>query len=67
MSRLEGTRFRDPASDETFTVTDAPTTTGLSVAEMDRQRVTIEYDDGETRTVPHERFRGRMTYERVDA
>jgi formate hydrogenlyase subunit 6/NADH:ubiquinone oxidoreductase subunit I len=67
MSRLEGTRFRDPASDEEFVVTDAPKTAGVSVAELDRKRVTIKYDDGETRTVPHERFRGRMTYERVEA
>jgi hypothetical protein len=67
VSRLEGSRFRDPAVDAEFTVTDAPDTTGLSVAELDRERVSIEYDDGTTQTVPHERFRGRMTYERVDA
>jgi len=67
MSRLEGTRFRDPAADAEFVVTDAPKTAGVSVAELDRKRVTIKYDDGETRTVPHERFRGRMTYERVEA
>ena len=67
MSRLEGTRFRDPASEEEFVVTNAPKTFGVSVAELDRKRVTIKYDDGETRTVPHERFRGRMTYDRVES
>jgi len=67
MTRLEGARFQDPATDSEFVVIDAPNTTGMSVAEMDRQNVTIEFDDGERLTVPHERFRGRMTYERVDA
>lgn len=67
MSVREGDRYHDPNADAEFIVTDAPNTTGMSVAEMDRERVTVEYDDGQTLTVPHERFRGRMTYERVDA
>jgi len=65
MSRLEGRRYRDPAVDAAFIVRDAPDTAGRSTRELDREQVTIEYDDGHTQRVPHERFRGRMTYERV--
>lgn len=67
MSRLEGARFRDPVVNEEFVVTDAPDTAGRSIAELDRETVAIEYDSGNSQTVPHERFRGRMVYERVEA
>jgi hypothetical protein len=61
----EGDRYYDPAIDEEFEIADSVDTTGMSVAEMDRLAVPIRFDDGETQTVPHERFRGRMTYEEV--
>jgi len=67
MTVREGDRYHDPAVDAEFVVTDAPNTRGLSTAEMDRLSVGIEYDDGQTQHVPHERFRGRTTYEKVAA
>lgn len=67
MSVSEGDRFHDPAADAEFEVVDAPDTFGKSTAELDRETVRIEYDDGQAQRVPHERFRGVMTYERVSA
>ena len=67
MSDLEGRRYHDPNTDEEFTVVDAPTSAGVPVSELDQQPVTIEFDDGETQTVPHDRFRGVTTYEEVSA
>jgi hypothetical protein len=63
----EGDRYYDPTIDEEFEIAESVTTRGMSVAEMDRLAVPIRFDDGETRTVPHERFRGRTTYEEVSA
>jgi len=61
----KGEKWFDPAAEEEFTVKESVRTLGRSVAELDRESVKIEYDDGETLTVPHERFRGRRTYEKV--
>jgi len=67
MSVSEGDRYHDPANGANFTVRDVPDTRGLSTMEMDQLSVTIEYDDGQTLHVPHERFRGLTTYEKVTA
>jgi len=65
MTVTEGDRYHDPADDAKFTVRDVPNTRGLSTMEMDQLPVTIEYDGGQTLHVPHERFRGVTTYEKV--
>jgi len=66
MTRLtEGEQWYDPVTEEEFTVKESVKSAGRSIAELDRETVRIEYDDGETLTVPHERFRGRATYEKV--
>lgn len=67
MTVSEGDRYHDPHADKEFVVTDAPDTRGKSTIELDQLQVWIEYDDGETMSVPHERFRGVSTYEKVAA
>jgi len=67
MTVREGDRYNDPVVDKEFVVRDVPDTRGVSTMEMDALYVTIEYDDGQTQRVPHERFRGRTTYEKVAA
>jgi len=64
-SLSEGDRYYDPHTDREFTVLEDVDTFGMDVREMDRLSVRIQFDDGETYSVPHERFRGRATYERV--
>lgn len=66
MDLYEGDRFRDPQLDREFTVQRDIDTVGLSVMEMDGIAVPIEFDNGEWLTVPHERFRGRATYDLVE-
>lgn len=61
----EGERFYDPTADAEFEIVESVRTRGMSVAEMDQLGVRIRYDDGTEQTVPHERFRGRRTYEEV--
>jgi len=48
-----------------FTIAKDINTRGMSVCEMDSIMVPIEWEDGQTTRVPHERFRGRKSYERV--
>ena len=67
MTVREGDRYHDPHADKEFVVTDAPDTFGKSTAELDQLYVRIKYDDGEVMSVPHERFRGRTSYEQVAA
>jgi len=58
-----GERWHDPALDMEFVVKDDINTRGMGVAEMDAIDVPVEYENGQTLRVPHERFRGCRSYE----
>ena len=61
-----GEWYYDTAIDMELVVEEDVNTSGMSTAEMDAITVLVTFESGETFTVPHERFRGRQAYQRVD-
>lgn len=60
----QGETWYCPISDRVFTVQESVNTLGMSTMEMDQISVKIRFEDGDVQYVPHERFRGRRTYEK---
>ena len=65
-SLAEGDRFYCAVAEMAFEVCEDIDTAGMSTAEMDHIGVRIKYEDGQQHVVPHERFRGRRSYERLE-
>jgi hypothetical protein len=66
MTCLEvGEIWYDPQLEQELTIQEDIDTFGMDVAEMNRLIVKVTTEEGTTMTVPHERFRGRRSYEYV--